>query len=129
MTSVLLDTHAVLWFVWDDAQLSARAKSVIEDRQVRKFVSVASCWEVAIKVSVGKLDLGEASRPFLSREIARNNLELLPLTLDHVTLVEELPFHHRDPFDRILVAQTLSEQMPLISADPAFEFYGVTRWW
>jgi PIN domain nuclease of toxin-antitoxin system len=75
VTSLLLDTHAMLWFFWDDPQLSATAKTLIEEANNRKLVSVASCWEVAIKVGLGKLDLGEPSRSFLPREIARNNFD------------------------------------------------------
>lgn len=107
MTTLLLDTHALLWFLWNDSQLSPRAKLHIEEPKNRKLVSIASCWEVAIKAGLGKLVLGESSRSFLSREVARNNFELLPITLDHATMVEQLPRHHNDPFDRLLVAQCL----------------------
>src|SRR2546425_9644913 len=111
--NVLLDTHAMLWFFWDDPQLSAKAKATIEDPVNRKLVSVASCWEVAVKAGVGKLSLGEPSQSFLQREIVRNSFELLSISLDHATAVETLPFHHRDPFDRLLVAQMLLEQIPI----------------
>lgn len=77
MTSLLLDTHTMLWFFWDDPRLSATAKALIEEPNNRKLISIASCWEIAIKVGLGKLDLGESSRPFLRREIARNHFELL----------------------------------------------------
>jgi len=129
MTSLLLDTHTMLWFFWDDPQLSAGAKTLIEDADNRKLVSIASCWEIAIKVGLGKLDLGEPSRSFLSREIARNNFELLPITLDHATMVEGLVPHHRDPFDRLLVAQAMAEGLPLVSADGVFDQYGISRLW
>ena len=76
MMSLLLDTHTMLWFFWDDPKLSSNAKMVIEDANNRKLVSIASCWEIAIKVGLGKLDLGEPSRSFLSREIARNKVVL-----------------------------------------------------
>src|SRR5262249_19186610 len=102
MTALLLDTQAMLWFFWDDPQLSDRARTLIEDADNQKLVSVASCWEIAIKVGIGKLQLGEPSRSFLTREITRNNFELLSITLTHATMVEGLPFHHRDPFDRLL---------------------------
>lgn len=129
MTTLLLDTHAMLWFFWDDPQLSADAKAAIEDPNNRKLVSVASCWEVAIKVGLGKLDLGESSRTFLLREIARNNFELLNITLDHATTVEGLPLHHRDPFDRLLIAQSMAEDLQVVGADPSFDAYGVKRLW
>ena len=129
MTSLLLDTHAMLWFFWDDPQLSARAKVLIQDANNRKLVSIATCWEIAIKVGLGKLDLAEPSRSFLPREIARNNLELLPISLGHATMVEGLVAHHRDPFDRLLVAQAMTEGLPLVSADGIFDQYGINRLW
>jgi PIN domain nuclease of toxin-antitoxin system len=129
VTSLLLDAHTMLWFFWDDPQLSARAKALIEDANNRKLVSVATCWEIAIKVGLGKLDLGESSRSFLPREIARNNFELLPISLDHATMVEGLVAHHRDPFDRLLVAQAMTEGLTLVSADAIFDQYGISRVW
>jgi PIN domain nuclease of toxin-antitoxin system len=129
MMSLLLDTHTMLWFFWDDPQLSSNAKMVIEDANNRKLVSIASCWEIAIKVGLGKLDLGEPSRSFLSREIARNNFELQPISLSHATMVEGLAPHHKDPFDRLLIAQSMVECMPLVSGDAIFDQYGITRLW
>lgn len=129
MTTLLLDTHALLWFLWDDSQLSPRAKLVIEEPKNRKLVSIASCWEIAIKAGLGKLILGESSRSFLAREVPRNNFELLPITLDHATMVEQLPRHHNDPFDRLLVAQAVSEKVEIVSRDPVFDAYAVTRLW
>ena len=92
-------------------------------------MSIASCWEAAIKVGLGKLDLGESSRTFLPREIAHNNFELLNITLDHATAVEGLPLHHRDPFDRLLIAQSMVENLPVVGSDSAFDQYGVQRLW
>jgi PIN domain nuclease of toxin-antitoxin system len=129
MTTLLLDTHAMLWFFWDDPQLSAKAKSAIEDANNRKVVSVASCWEISIKAGLGKLELGESSRTFLPREIARNNFELLSITLDHATATETLPLHHRDPFDRLLIAQSIVENLQVVGADPEFDPYGINRLW
>jgi PIN domain nuclease of toxin-antitoxin system len=129
MTSLLLDTHTMLWFFWNDPQLSVHAKALIEDADNRKLVSIASCWEVAIKVGLGKLDLGEPTRSFLPREIARNNFQLLPISLGHATMVEGLVAHHRDPFDRLLVAQAMTEGLPLVSTDGIFDQYGINRLW
>lgn len=129
MTNLLLDTHAMLWFFWDDPRLSPGAKTLIEDADNRKLVSVASCWEIAIKVGLGRLDLGEPSRSFLPREIARNNFELLPISLNHATMVEGLAAHHRDPFDRLLIAQAMVEGLSLVSVDAVFDQYGVSRLW
>ena len=95
----------------------------------RKLVSVASCWEIAIKSGLGKLDLGESSHAFLSRELAINNFELLPISLEHATAVEGLPQFHRDPFDRMLVAQAQSLHCAIVSVDTALDRYGVGRIW
>jgi PIN domain nuclease of toxin-antitoxin system len=115
--NLLLDTHTMLWFFWDDPKLIASARSLIVDPTNRKLVSIASCWEVAIKVSSGKLQLGEPAGTFLPHEIAKNCFELLPISLAHATAVESLSFFHRDPFDRLLIAQCLTDRIPLISAD------------
>jgi PIN domain nuclease of toxin-antitoxin system len=127
--TLLLDTHTLLWFLADDPQLSATAKAAIEDPANRKFVSIASCWEIAIKAGLGKLRLGESAEALLSREMARNNFDILPISLAHATAVETLPLHHKDPFDRLLVVQAQIEQVPLVSVDAVFDQYGVTRVW
>ena len=126
---LLLDTHTLLWFLWADPKLSGTAAALIRDPANDVQVSVASCWEIAIKVGTGKLQLGEPSRTYLPRELARNRFDLLPITLDHATAVESLPHHHRDPFDRLLIAQATIENVPLVSADAAFDAYAVRRLW
>jgi PIN domain nuclease of toxin-antitoxin system len=127
--NLLLDTHAFLWFVDADLRLSPKAKSLIEDPANRKFVSIATCWEIAIKVGLGKLNLGEPAATFLPRELGVNLFDILPIELAHATFVATLPHHHRDPFDRMLAAQALIETMPLVSVDAAFDPYGVQRLW
>lgn len=129
MSDLLLDTHTLLWFVWDDPQLSATAKALIEDPNNRKLVSIASCWEIAIKAGLGRLQLGAPSGPFLSQHIVRNNFELLPISLAHATEVEMLPLHHKDPFDRLLVAQARLDRLPIVSVDVILDQYGITRLW
>jgi PIN domain nuclease of toxin-antitoxin system len=126
---LLLDSHAFLWFAWDDPNLSSSAKALIEDPANRKLVSVASCWEIAIKVGLKKLSLGEPATTFLPRELAVNGFGLLGIELAHATLVETLPPHHKDPFDRMLVAQTMIEKLSLVSADPILDHYGINRAW
>lgn len=126
---LLLDTHAFLWFVWKHARLSAAARALILDPKNTLIFSMASCWEIAVKVSVGKLTLAEPYAVFVPREIAAIRLLILPVEMAHVSAVATLPLHHRDPFDRLLVAQSLTERMPLVSADPLFDPYGVTRLW
>jgi PIN domain nuclease of toxin-antitoxin system len=127
--NLLLDTHALLWFLNDDPLLSAKGKTLIEDPTNHKFISVASCWEIAIKVGLKKLDLGEPATTFLPRELAANHFDLLEIALRHATFVEALPPHHKDPFDRLLIAQAIIEAMPIISVDVALDPYGVTRLW
>jgi PIN domain nuclease of toxin-antitoxin system len=99
------------------------------DPSNQKLISAATYWEIAIKVSIGKLDLGEPYRGFMHREINRNNFEMLPVCVDHAAVVSSLPFHHRDPFDRLLIAQAIVEQMPIVSSDTAFDAYSITRLW
>jgi PIN domain nuclease of toxin-antitoxin system len=127
--TLLLDTHVLLWFLKDDPQLSPAAKAAIEDPANRKLVSVASCWEIAIKAGLGKLKLGEPAGELLARELPANSFELLPISLDHATAVETLPSHHKDPFDRLLVTQAVAESLSLVSADSQLDAYGVPRVW
>jgi PIN domain nuclease of toxin-antitoxin system len=127
--TLLLDTHAFLWFCQDDPQLSATAKAVIEDPANRKLLSVACCWEIAIKAGLGKLTLGEPSATYIAGAITRTGFEIFPITLPHATGVESLPLHHRDPFDRLLVAQALAETVPIVSRDAGLDPYGVRRVW
>lgn len=127
--NLLLDTHAFLWFWWDDPQLSEAAKSTIMEPTNRKLVSTASCWEIAIKVSLKKLDLGAPYRGYIEQHMLRNNFELLPLEHNHMAGVIDLPFHHRDPFDRMLIAQAQWENMPVVSCDPQLDAYGIQRIW
>ena len=127
--NLLLDTHALLWFLNDDPLLRVTAKALIEDPSNRKFVSIATCWEIAIKVGLRKLDVGEPATTFLPRELAANHFDLLGIELRHATFVETLPLHHRDPFDRLLIAQAMMEAVPIVSADVAFDPYGVRRLW
>jgi PIN domain nuclease of toxin-antitoxin system len=121
--------HAFLWFVWEDPNLSSTARSLIEDPENRKLVSIASCWEIAIKAGLKKLELGEPASTFLPRELAANNFEVLEIQLRHATLVETLPPHHKDPFDRLLIAQAACEGLTMIAVDEVFDRYGVTRLW
>ncbi|WP_435008486.1 type II toxin-antitoxin system VapC family toxin [Tundrisphaera lichenicola] len=126
---ILIDTHTLLWFLRDDPRLSSKAKALIEDANQHKFVSIASCWEIAIKAGLGKLHLTEPSRSLLERELPANHLDLLPISLEHATTVEGLAHHHNDPFDRLLIAQAIVEGIPIIGADVAFDSYPVRRIW
>jgi PIN domain nuclease of toxin-antitoxin system len=123
----ILDTHILLWFLTDDPNLSSNSKELIEDPRNHKYVSIASCWEIAIKVSRKKLLLTEPSTVFLEMELSKNHMQLLNIDLRHIALVETLPFHHKDPFDRLIVSQSIVECLPIISVDQTFDVYGVVR--
>lgn len=127
--TLLLDTHTCLWFWWDDPQLGPTARDAICDPANRKLVSTASCWEIAIKTSLKKLDLGAPYRGFVHQQMVRNNFELLQITDEHLSELAELPFHHRDPFDRLLIAQAMIENVPLVSRDEEFDQYPIRRVW
>lgn len=126
---ILLDTHAFLWFLEGSASLSAHARSTIEEPENIVFVSVASLWEIAIKYSLGRLDLEQPFGEFIPSQIETNGFALLSLDVPHMSRVAELPFHHRDPFDRMIIAQSLVEDLPIIGRDEAFDHYGVARHW
>lgn len=127
--NLLLDTHTFLWFWWDAPQLSECAKDKICDATNRKLISTASCWEVAIKVSLRKLDIGGPYRGFIRQHMIRNNCELLQINDEHLSALVDLAFHHRDPFDRMLIAQALWEGIPIVSGDGQFDAYPVDRIW
>ena len=127
--NLLLDTHTFLWFIAGDSRLSQPARSAIEDVNNNRYVSMASLWEIAIKVSVDKLKLSEPFEVLIPEQLAENRIEPLNISVDHTALIASMPFHHRDPFDRLIAAQTKVEQMTLVSVDVAFDAYGVTRLW
>lgn len=120
---LLLDTHIFLWFIMGSPHLSAEARALIEEGRNRKFISVASLWEIAIKSSIGKLTLSSSFEQLIPQQLSLNGFELLPLEIAHLAKVATLPFHHRDPFDRLLIAQAITEEMPLVSSDSAFDAY------
>jgi len=126
---LLLDTHTILWFWWDDPRLGAKAREAIVNAGNQKLVSIAAPWEVAIKVSLKKLDLGGPVPGFFRQYMQRSFFEWLPLKDHHFEVLASLPFHHRDPFDRLLIAQGLSEDMPIVSRETVFDSYGVQRIW
>lgn len=127
--NLLLDTHTLLWFTAGDSSLSQSACSAIEDLNNNRYVSVASLWEIAIKVSINKLTLSEPFETLIPEQLAENRIELLDISVEHTALIASMPFHHRDPFDRLVAAQAKVEQMTLVSVDAAFDAYGVTRLW
>jgi PIN domain nuclease of toxin-antitoxin system len=129
MQRLLLDTHAFLWWVNDAPELSAAARLSIADTTNDCFLSLASCWEMAIKSSLGKLRLARSIDRFVSEQLVANGFLLLNIELRHAAKIEKLPFHHRDPFDRLLIAQAISDKLTIVSADSIFSEYGVKILW
>ena len=133
--NVLLDTHAWLWFVLGDSQLSGPAKTAIVDPANVKFISPASLWEISIKISLGKYVLTTPYQQFMQQAILGSGFKFLPITPQHTERVSTLPFfeingdEHRDPFDRLLISQAAVETMSIVSGDGRFAAYGVTVIW
>ena len=125
---ILLDTHTFIWFINDSPELSSAAASLIGS-EVKVLLSIGSLWEIAIKVKLGKLTLPSAFETFIPEQLALNDIELLPIQMDHLTIISKLPLHHRDPFDRLIIAQATAADMSVISIDTAFDAYGITRIW
>ncbi len=126
---LLLDTHILIWAVEWPSQLSQLAREVLEDPANDLMVSAATVWEVAIKVGLTKLTLSVPYRQWMNQALSDLNATILPITVEYAAVQSSLPNHHRDPFDRLLVAQAQVEAMPLISSDAIFDQYGVSRLW
>lgn len=126
---LLLDTHVFLWWTDSNPALSDPARQAISNGENDCFLSIASCWEMAIKASLGKLRLSQTVERFVAEQVAANGFQLLPVDFRHVTAVESLPFHHRDPFDRLLAAQALTEELVLVTADPLLADYNISVLW
>jgi PIN domain nuclease of toxin-antitoxin system len=125
---LLVDTHAFLWFMAGDERLSAPARRAIEDDEDQWCLSVASVWELAIKASLKRLVLPVPTVDYVTEKVEQGLL-LLPVEWTHAAAVETLPFHHRDPFDRLLVAQAVAERLTVVTSDPVFRKYGVRVIW
>ena len=126
---LLLDTHTALWWMNADRRLTGAARRAIANPGNTRLLSIASAWEMAIKSSLERLKLQGPIDAFLEEQLPTNRIELLAITIDDLKTVETLPFHHRDPFDRMLVAQALRAELTIVSADPVFERYDVKRLW
>jgi PIN domain nuclease of toxin-antitoxin system len=127
--NVLLDTQALLWFLLDDSRLSGSARERVVSTSTLIFVSPASLWEIAIKISLGKYTLPEPFLSFWERQMEINDFTFLPISIAQTAMIVSLPFHHRDPFDRLIIAQALVEGIPVVSSDSIFDRYGVERIW
>jgi PIN domain nuclease of toxin-antitoxin system len=127
--SLLLDTHTLLWFTLGAPQISPAALDLINDAGNDKLVSPVSFGEIAIKVSIGKLALNQPYDNFIERGVRQNGFGILPIEPRHTGRVAVLPFHHKDPFDRLLIAQALTDGIAIVGADPLFDRYGAKRLW
>jgi PIN domain nuclease of toxin-antitoxin system len=126
---VLLDTHAFLWAITDNPQLSDKARRMFTSSDNELLLSAASVWEILAKVQIGRLHLPKPAGDYLERQLAKNAITVLPVQLRHVLRLERLPLHHRDPFDRILIAQSLEEELPVLTADPLMKNYSAPLIW
>jgi PIN domain nuclease of toxin-antitoxin system len=125
---LLLDTHTLIWFLNGDKQLSQKVRNEIENTNNKKVVSIASVWEIAIKTSLNKFNFPKGLKGIVEL-IHENNFEILPISINHTLLVSTLAFHHRDPFDRILVAQSQAESLTIAIKDENIKQYDVKTIW
>ena len=126
---VLADTHAILWWLAGDERLSQRAQQILEDSANLRWVSIASLWEIAIKMSSGRLPVEGLTLRTIAGLLKDQQFVFLPVRLEDLLRLEQLPWVHRDPFDRLLIAQAQEEKLPLVSRDATFDAYGVVRIW
>lgn len=130
--NLLLDTHGFIFFIEDSPKLSDAARSLIEDEGNEIYLSLASIWEMAIKTSLGKLSLAIPFHEIFPHQLAANDIQLLSIEVEHAVAVATLPFYnpeHRDPFDRLIIAQSMVEGWPVVSTDRGFDAYPITRLW
>jgi PIN domain nuclease of toxin-antitoxin system len=126
---VLLDTHVFLWWNEDNPQLSKKARRIMADPANTLVLSAASAWEIAIKVQLGKLRLPGGAASYVQDRAAHDHMDVLPIRLEHAAALQSLPLLHRDPFDRMLVAQSRIERLSILTGDPAIRNYAVDAIW
>jgi PIN domain nuclease of toxin-antitoxin system len=124
----ILDTHAFLWALAGDARMSRHAREIFAG-SADLSLSIASIWEILIKVQSGRLNFPRPAGPYLLSRLAENRIKTLSISIDHLLTIERLPLHHRDPFDRMLIAQSMEEDWPIITADPMFKQYPIQVIW
>lgn len=125
----LLDTHTFLWWITDNPKLSSRVRKIIGDGRNELFLSAASCWEIAIKAQLGRIKIPDKPELFISEQMVANAIQGLPIQISHAVHVYNLPAHHRDPFDRMLIAQAQLERLPILTDDPQISQYPVKVIW
>ena len=125
----LLNTHTFLWFVDGNPKLSTRVRGLIEDKTNENIISIVSLWEMSIKYNIGKLQLNSPFNTFVQQEVKESNIKVLNISLEHLNLTATLPLHHRDPFDHLIIAQAMVEDIPVLSIDRAFDAYSIITIW
>ena len=125
----LLDTNALLFFLENSPRLPTPIASIIENPDSKNFISLASLWEIAIKASLGKLKVDYANRPDLPELLKQQGFHILPLSWESIRRAAYLPFHHRDPFDRLIIAESQLKNIPILSSDKKLDDYAITRIW
>jgi PIN domain nuclease of toxin-antitoxin system len=126
---ILIDTQSIIWFAENNPQLSKAARAAMEDSENTCYISMASFWEMSIKINLGKLYVNGLTLTEFMDEIEENAFKTLDILRPHILENERLPLHHRDPFDRLIIAQSIVENMPIITSDDAFDAYSITRIW
>ena len=129
MMRLLLDTQALMWWAGKSKRLSPKVRDLLEDSTNEVFISVANAWEMQIKAHIGKLTLHKPWPEIVRDQMITNGFQLLRVELSHIEVLDSLPFHHKDPFDRLLIAQAIYENLTLVSNDPKFSSYPVTLLW
>ncbi len=125
----ILDTHILLWIVDDNPKLSKNVKSIYLNPSNDMYISLASIWELVIKISLQKLIIDDSITNFITTHIKGNNITILDITLKHIIGLENLPYYHRDPFDRLIISQSILEKIPIIGNDKSFDKYPIKRVW
>ncbi len=125
----LIDTHTLIWIASENPKLSEKVKRLYLEPKNEIYLSIASIWEIAIKMSLGKISLGENLESFITNHIKGNSIKILDIKVSHILIVEKLPFHHKDPFDRLIISQSIEEEIPVLGKDSIFDFYESKRIW
>lgn len=127
--NILLDSHTLIWFSQNSPQLSSSAIKILEDRNNLLFLSLVSVWEIQIKVQLGKLNLDISLAEIVKDQTKINDVQILPLKLSHIWTLDTLPYYHKDPFDRLLISQAITEKLIILGVDSVFDSYPVQKIW
>ncbi|WP_419547107.1 type II toxin-antitoxin system VapC family toxin [Microcystis sp.] len=127
--NILLDSHTLIWFSQNSPQLSSSAIEILEDRNNLLFLSLVRVWEIQIKVQLGKLNLDISLSEIVKDQTKINDVQILPLKLSHIWTLDTLPYYHKDPFDRLLISQAITENLIILGVDPVFDSYPVQKIW